>query len=448
MLNNFKSLFLFLDRVFITYCVLCCIVSCGTLDENKLDEQTKPDYKISVSEYDIESSPDYIVNSITLPNGEIIAARNGGKVVKIDTNNKETVMLCINGASDWRGLFKDSHNNVFISPHSSAGGSIAMSERGIYKLAYGTSYFKKVHSLYDVSSNILAEREKNDDCIWTFCEDDQGGLYAGIYAHTLHENPCILKSIDEGENWQVLVNFNENYTYHGQHIHSVVYSNFNKSLYAIIGEINTIIMSKAYGKTWVNLNVHLTDKGSSMLPTKLGLLIGSDSAYNCEINLLLYDNKTIVNVEKIWANTVFSIRISDLSGYIYAFTKIDSSVRDTLYFPPSAAIQNPLVLNKWKMNAKDKYRIDWENYYNSIINKYPDDAIRPRNCAILISKDNGLSWNILSKMFVDSNEPSGFWTTGYFNKGKCLTGFFTSTDNWVKANHPYIISEELTYSTK
>ena len=318
------------------------------------------------------------------------------------------------------------------------------SDRGLYKLVKGQSAFTRVLSLYSSTA---------DDTIWTMCEDDDGNLYAGVYAHTVRVNPSIYKSTDGGGTWSLLVNFNTaGYTNNGKHIHSLIYSKWKKALYCIVGEINTIFKSANGGTTWTNLNVALTDKGSAMLATEFGILIGSDSARNCEIDILFNDDTTHSKVFSGWANTVFALRRSDVTGFIYAFTKVDSSVNAKngsgydYYFPPNSVFDAPdlwTAINEWKTHITTAQYNEWYAYYQSVVDTYPDDAVRPMHSSILVSRNGGQSWEVLKAFELGINTNNGetyidgFWTTGYFLNGECLTGRRSDGE----AVKPIVISE-------
>lgn len=286
----------------------------------------------------------------------------------------------------------------------------------------------KVISLYDTSSSIQTETENNNDTIWTMCEDENGYLYAGVYAHTIRANPAIYKSTDGGNTWTYLINFNTaGLTSNGMHVHSIVYSKWQKALYCIIGEVNTIFKSTDGGNTWTDLHITLTDKGTVILPTQYGLLVGSDNAYNCEIDLILNDDATVKTVFFGWANTVFAIKQSDVTGIIYAFTKVDSSVNSQTYFPPNSALTNPADLETWKTTSGHNVSA-WTRYYNSVIDTYPSDAIRPTHFGILVSRDGGLHWDVLKRFDLIINPSTGntfvdgFWASGSFLNGELLNG--------------------------
>ena len=391
---------------------------------------------------DTKAVTNHIVNAVMYPNGVIIAARVGS-VVRINLDGTEETLLTIAGASDWRGLFLDKDNNVYASPHASfcSPGGFQMTSRGLYRLAYGQSSFVKVISLYDPNSQNPTEAEQNDDTIWTMCQDRDGYLYAGVYCHTRRYAPRIYRSTDGGITWVDYFDFTTILP-NGHHIHSIIFNDYNNALYCIVGEVNSVLKSTDHGTTWTNLGVACEgDKGSSMIAVKDGVIIGSDGAYDCRLSKLYSDDKTVKTVGSFWANTIFAIRKSDVTGWLYAFTKIDSSVNDTVsYMPPIAAITDESALATWIASAPSQLA-NWQGYHNRVKDYYPDDAIRPQHCGILISKDNGETWEALYYKFVTSNGPSGFVTTGYFRNGECLSGLFENTGNGMAVVNPIIISE-------
>ena len=394
---------------------------------------------ILVYEGDTKSNGNYIVNAISYPNGEIIACRNGGSIVRIGIDGTEQELLNIPTASDWRGLWMDSNLNVYVSPHASPIGSINVEHRGIYRLAYGKESFVKVLDLYNPESPITTETNDNDDTIWTFCEDKEGCIYAGVYAHLVRPNPSVYKSEDGGLTWKHIVNFNDaGLTKNGRHIHAIIYNKYNDSLYVIVGEINTIFKSVDGGANWIDLNIQLVVKGSSMIATENGLIIGSDGAFHCDVDIVYPDDINHKTVSRIWANTVFAIRESDITGYLYAFTKIDSSVLSISVYPPIEAIDSDESLQSWKDTTDAATVKMWQEYHDSIAKAFPEDAVRPQHFSILISKDRGMSWQILYKEFCGSTQPAGLWTIGYFRNGECLAGRLDSSRNFT---NPLIISE-------
>lgn len=393
---------------------------------------------------DTKAHGNHIVNAVIYPDNTIIAARAGGSIVKIAQDGTETTLLTINGASDWRGLFIDSQNNVYASPHASIGskGGFQMTSRGLYKLSYGDSSFVKVISLYNATSSNPKETEENDDTIWTLCEDRDGYLYAGVYCHTKRYAPRIYRSTDGGNTWADYYDFLQILP-SGRHIHSIIYNQYNDALYCIVGEKNTLLKSTDHGTTWTNLNtVCEGGKGSSMIAVNDGIIIGSDIAYECIMSKLYADDSTIKTTAKFWANTVFAIRRSDITGWLYAFTKIDSAVNNDNYMPPIGALTNNATLETW-IESNPTYLSSWLAYHNDVKDIYPDDAIRPQHCGILISKDDGETWEVLYRYYTTSFGANGFVTTGYFKNGECLTGLFVNSGNGMQVQNPIIISEHL-----
>ena len=389
-------------------------------------------------EADTLSDSGYICNAIAYADGTIIACRSNGKVVRIGYDGTEETLLTISGSLfDWRCLWMDSNENVYASPHASWG-SMSVGDRGLYRLVKGENSMQKVISLYNAGSSVPTETQNNDDTIWTMCEDGSGNLYAGVYAHTVRANPAIYKSTDNGATWSYLINFNdEGLTTSGKHIHSVIYSEWQKALYCIVGEINTVFKSVDGGETWENLHVTLVSKGSAMCATPYGIFIGSDNAYNCDIDVLYNDDITHERVFRGWANTVFAIRCSDITGFLYAFTKIDSSVNSESYYPPVGALTDPDVIETWKNSVSSTVYDTWKAYYDSVIGEYPSDAIRPQHYGIIVSTDGGKNWKPLIRFDSSSESANGLWTTGYFTNGECLTG---RMDNHA-SKKPIVISE-------
>ena len=389
------------------------------------------------------SSTNYIVNAVIYPNGVIIAARANATIVKIDLDGTESTLLTLTGKNtDWRGLFMDSSLNVYASPHASLG-SLNMTDRGLYKLSYGESSFKKVISLYDTSSDDTYETQENDDTIWTMCEDADGYLYAGVYCHTKRYAARIYRSTDKGDTWIDYYDFKQILPT-GHHVHCITYNPYNNSLYAIIGEINTIIKSSDHGTTWTNLNARCEgDKGTAMIATPTGMIIGSDGAYELTMSKLLADDKTVVTCGRVWANTCFGTRRSDVTGWVYAFGKIDSSVNSLMYMPPLEAITDSSILESWKngtyssMEAKPPMLSQWQSYHDKVKGIYPEDCIRPQHFAILVSKDDGNTWEVAYREKVPSTAANGIWCVGTFRNGECVCGRFIDS----LPQKPLIISD-------
>lgn len=173
-----------------------------------------------------------------------------------------------------------------------------------------------------------------------------------------------------------------------------------------------------------------------LFPVPDGILAGSDGAYEC-IMSKIYSDGRVRTTSKTWAGTVFAFRKSDVSGAIYAFTKIDSSVNSTDYFPPISAISDPSALQDW-LDENHSGKANWQEYNTFIAPRFPEDAIRPQHCAIYVSYDDGETWSIFKRFNVTSGGAFGFWTTGQFRNGECLTGFVGSSYAFVR---PLIVTE-------
>lgn len=409
-----------------------------------------PEMYGTIHTYEGDSSvqSNHIVNAVAYPDGTIIACRDGGNVVKIDNNGHETTLLTISGASDWRGMFIDSNNNVYVSPHSSAGSAnMSMSDRGLYKLAYGESQFVKVISLYDTSSDVETETQSNDDTIWTMCEDNMGNLYAGVYAHSVRANPAIYKSTDGGDTWEYIFNFIDagltpvdDPRGRPMHIHCIIFNPYDCALYCIIGEIETVFKSTNGGTAWVDLHTNTEDtKGTTLIGVPDGLLIGSDGSKEGVISKLYADGKTVKSVGRMWHAEFMGMRRSDVTGWIYAFTKIESTVVKTTVYPPYSANSSTEALNEWKGDVTPGVVKNWE-LYNSWVSKfYNHDAIHPCSAAILVSRDNGESWEIIWRKDCGAFA-NGIWCIGYFKNGECLCGVTIGDSSHVFTN-PVIVKE-------
>ena len=398
---------------------------------------------------DTKSTNGHIVNALAYNDGTIIACRSNGKVVRIGYDGEEKVLLAVNGTNlDWRLCWKDSSENVYVSPHASIG-TLDINDRGLYKLEKGSNEFVKVIKLYSPDSKIDTEKDSagNKDTIWTMCEDEDGYLYAGVYAHGDRVNPAVYKSTDGGNYWTYLHNFIKNGDLsnddNARHIHCIVYSRYKHALYCIVGEVNTILKSENGGSVWRNLNVKLNVKGTAMLPTQKGIIIGSDGTYNMDIDYLLSDDVTHVNVFDAWANTVFALRVSDVTGWIYAFTKIDVSISDDSIWPPISACSAESeadmwsIINTWKNQVSTNAYNAWIGYYRSVCKTYPEDCVRPQHYGIIVSKDNGATWTVCRTWKVSPEKNYGIWCVGQFKNGEILCNRYD--ENGI--NTPIILSE-------
>ena len=395
-------------------------------------------YKADTHASDVRTESNFIINAICYPSGEIIAERCDGKVTKIDNRGKESILFTINNSTEWRLLWMDSNLNVYISPD---GNDMDYRDRGLYKLSYGDSTFRKVIALYDPSSSIEQETYQVNSKIWTMCEDDNGYLYAGVYQNQEPWNPAIYRSKDGGNTWNYLFNFRTSgLVPDGHHIHFVDYNPYNRKLYVTVGEHNQVFESSDHGETWSSLDVVLEDeKGTSILPVNNGLIIGSDSAYSCCMHKV-YPDGTFRVCGRLWANVVFGIRKSDITGWLYAFTMLDASVDSLEYMPPIDAINDSSVLSSW-IESKPSHIEEWKKYNNMCRDYFPEDSVRPQHCSILISKDSGETWEILYKEKAGLHSGSGFPVIGQFRNGECLCAFKKNENGNGIYSNPIVISE-------
>lgn len=480
----------------------------------------------------------YIVNAVAYPTGEIIACRNGGAVVKIMNDGTEVPIqyngadMVIQNASDWRGVFISKDLDVFISPHSSTGKGnntphMNIADRGLYRIAYGSTTATKVLNLYNNASVMvvmwaentaytvgkvvyyinhcykcttahtsgssfdtskfermpnwakntaysvgdIVQYNNNDyeciaahtsgerweyamqnhwvaaascmngtlDTVWSMCEDDKGRVYAGVYAHTLRRMPVIYRYDDRGLTWKYIYNFATNAgvdipaswpLINGpRHIHGITFNEYDNCLYCACGETNTLWKSADYGGTWEDLKcAGYEGKPTSVIGVPDGVVMGSDGAWGCALTKVYTDGRTTKLVGRIWASFIFNIRRSDLTGWIYAFTRQDSEINtkgNGQNCPPVEAMTDPAVLEAWKASVSGTQLGNWLEHHNFCEKYYPEDAIIPYHAAILVSKDNGDSWEILRYEDVGTNGNSGFATVGYFRHGECLCGLVT-----------------------
>lgn len=491
---------------------------------------------------DTKKDSNFIVNAVAYPNGEIIACRAGGNVVKISNDGTETVLLTIPNSQDWRGMFMDSRLNVYVSPHSSTfSPGVAALDRGLYKLSYGASQFEKVISLcrstteikewtantkyavgdkvmrdnqsdmyicntahtsassfdvtywnpiddwvqqtsytvadlckyqnryyrcienhtstssFDVTKwNAATEYMSNDDTIWTICEDENGFIYAGVYSHSIRANPAVYRTVSAfSDRYYYQHNFIMNGTLpesrYGfntiRHVHCINFNPFDNCLYAAVGEANTICKSSTHGSTWEDLKVACYyGQPTYVLGVKDGLVIGSDGHYSCGVSKLMSDGKTMKLCGRTAPGFIFNIRRSDLTGWLYAWTRIDNIVADITKCPPPEAIDDIDAYNEWVENAPAAILRFWDLYHEWALKYYPEDARRPQNVVIMVSKDEGETWEVFNKVKVSQNNASicGYITVGYFRDGECLAGLLKPIDKTESGKafvEPVVISE-------
>ena len=331
-----------------------------------------------------------IVNCVFLDNGNIIAARSNGTIVLRTLLGVESVLLTIAGSDQWRGLFRSKNGIILVSPYHSTN----REDNGIWKLNSDGTGFTQVCSWY----NIAIEDEAT---IWQFIEDKNGYFYAGVYDQAT-KKPQIFKSINGGETWDLLVDFN---TYLGitrlSHVHALHYDKWNDSIYVSLGEGDYNYKSIDCGETWIKVCDGM-GKMTAIVATPYYRIFGTDVGGASDLlSLEVYITSDDILYQKVlstWSQNLFGFRLSDVTGWIYGYTLIDSSVNVTSYFPPIDAITDPVALQTWK-DTNPLYLSEWESYNLKYENEYPDDCIRPQHASIICSKDGGLTWEVLYKYF-------------------------------------------------
>ena len=365
----------------------------------------------------------YFNRPICYPNGTVIYGISN-EIRKKGIDGSETTLLTVEGAISFRLIWMDSNYNVYVSPEFN--GVTYYQNSGLYKLTYGDASFTHVLSLSNLYSESSSERESESYTIWTMTEDREGNLYVGIYGSP--KCPYLYKSTDGGDNWNFIKDLSL-IVPGGKHIHFIVYNKYDNALYCTVGEVNMLIKSTDGGNTWVDCNVAFERmKSTSACVVSDGIVFGSDYAY-WGMMYKLYADGSYKTTAKIWANAIFSIRQSDLTGYLYAIGVIDASVNSLDWYPPVEAISDDSVLQNW-IESVPSHLSEWQEYYESMLNVYPSDAIRPQHSAILISKDNGESWEVLLRL---SEQTSG--ALGTFKNGECS---FTLAGT---SHGAYVISE-------
>ena len=201
------------------------------------------------------------------------------------------------------------------------------------------------------------------------------------------------------------------YAQGGIHIHFIEYNKYDNALYCTVGEINKLFKSIDGGNTWIDIGVKLEYmKSCSIHCVEDGIILGSDYAY-WGMMYKVYGDGTYRTTAKTLANVIFSIRESDVTGWLYAFGLIDAAVNVRNYYPPEKAIEDEQVLQEW-IDSKPSNLAKWREYHNSMINQHPEDAIRPQHSVILISKDRGESWEVLCKLSGTSTGMGGYFRNG------------------------------------
>lgn len=337
--------------------------------------------------------------------------------------------------------------------HAYAIGDLVIYRKIFYRCIYAHT---SGSSMNTYAFDALTEYIDNDDTIWTMCEDALGNLYAGVYAHSLRDNPSVYFLQKGQTKWFLCHNFimcgtlpASTYSTAPQHVHCINYNEYDRKLYAAVGETNTIVYSTDRGFSWTDMHIPCTyGQPTYVMGVKDGLLIGSDGHYACGVAKLTTDGKLLKHSGRTAPGFIFNIRRSDITGWLYAFTRIDNVVGDITKCPPVEAITDSSALNAWKADANTDptYLAWWEDYNKWASVYYPEDAIRPQNSVMMVSRDEGETWEVFKTIKCSQNYASicGFITVGYFRDGECLVGCLLpveGTMNQMAFVQPIVVSE-------
>lgn len=364
-----------------------------------------------------------VANVAILNDYSVVYATSIGEL-HIVKNGTDTLIKTIDGADQWRGFYVAKNGDLFVSPYHCTD----TSNNGIWKLNSTKDDFVQVHQFTEAG---------NESTIWTFAEDEIGNLYGGVYDQKIN-TPYILKSVDGGLTWSTIVNFATYFNISSmRHVHCIYYDKYNKTLYASLGEGDYNYKSSDGGVTWVKI-LNGIGKMTAITSTPYCRIFGTDVGAIDSVNdtdilsAKIYITKDDVNfelVQEFWSMDIFGFRVSDVTGYIYAYTIVDSAVNDRNYFPPREAIDDMSVVTSWKATNPSKLS-DWLKQYNKWKDIYPEDCIVPQHSAILVSRDGGHSWEVLAKL-KHTKTYGGFYSASELKNGevafcgKCdITGWY------------------------
>ena len=377
----------------------------------------------------VYSIPKFINKPLILQDGRIIYA--DGESIKIINYDKSVdTLLTLTHANGYRLVWMDSNTNVYVAPNvqSEADGSIG----GIWRLAHGESQFQHVLDLYDVIPEVPSSKEiageEHEFTFWTMTEDRQGRMYAGVYGQPYC--PYLYVSTNGGTTWSFLKDMSE-YAPTGKHIHFIEYNKYDNALYCTVGEVNKLFKSTDGGNNWIDMNVELEYmKSTSILCVEDGIILGSDYGY-WGMLYKVYPDGSYRTTAKTMANQFFSIRESDVTGWLYAFGRKPSIGNS--WFPTAEAATNPTVLQNW-IDSSAGYLDTWYEYRESMETLFPDDCIVPQHTIVMISKDRGESWQVL--FMIDGNL-SGMG--GHFRNGEIGVSLISNRTTYIisEGKHKY-----------
>ena len=415
-----------------------------------LTYEAKGSTKLSPLVYKIPGNA--YIGVVSYPDGTLFyttksSSEDPAHIVRVNKDGTQETLLTVSGnirAFDF--LWFDSHYNLYVSPPRCEKDE-TNANSGLYRLAYGADTFVHVLSLYDPDAVNPEARVMNYDCIREVTEDFNGNLYAGVYGGNPpeRENPSLYKSTDGGLTWTYLVNL-DYLAPGGKHIHAIEYNPYDNKLYCVVGEVNKLLRSADGGTTWEDCECTLElGKGFGMCIVPDGVLLGSDIGFRSGLSKV-YGDLTFKTVAKTWFLAWPTFRVSDFTGWIYAFSRIDEGMTSELKsWPPREAISDPSVLQDWKDGdytggTAPSNLAAWEEYNAAITPYSPENAIRPTQTAVLVSRDFGESWEILLRINESDYDNATILSrsTGYFRNGEMSFTVGSNTFVISEGKHRYI----------
>lgn len=289
-----------------------------------------------------------------------IYAAIGDKIVRYKSDEMEETLLTIAGAFDWRCVWSDSDNNVYVSPFNSYTDDIAASDCGLWRYD-GTSF-----------SKVLALSAKQ--CIWGIDSDSNGNIYAGVYAlGSGIPNTKVYKSTNKG------LTFSEVFspTFSGEkHCHCIVVDKSNDHVYASFGDSYGNKLNYAStnaGVNWFEILVgNPVNQYTAIIATETCRLFGTDQYGYGQIHRTTNNQDIDIVLDTHYQN-VFFLRKSDITGFIYAGFKLDPA------------------------------------------------SVTDQFCDIWYSKDDGITWEMLTRIS-DITTSDGFWFASNMYDGNLIMG--------------------------
>lgn len=251
-----------------------------------------------------------IINA-SIRENDIISAI-GNNIVKYGLNEVETIVHTVTSVSDWRCVWTAKNGITYFSPMNSYSNGTDVSNYGLYR--YDDNNDNNVTKVIQLT---------NRQSIWGIDEDNQGNLYAGVYDLGGASNPSLFKSTDGGITWNVVKSWSSL-----KHIHDVMIDKKTNHLYVFLGDTYSAIQnfkSTDGGITWQDIcpmdKIQMTDSVAS----ENYRFFGTDHSPYGRIYRTADDLTMSICLDIGYYSNIFFLRVSDLTGWIYAGFKSDPS---------------------------------------------------------------------------------------------------------------------------